>query len=171
MKTKVRGAQLSSEATENRAIGRQLFGQLSDSYAPNRAIRIYSLILLVVCVGCGSGGGYNPNNVTVSVSPATSTISVNGQVALQATVNGECPGCSPLVNWSVTEDLGANCTWVDTPPTGPCPAGTVQVTEFVGSLTATYFVPGEAGTFHIVAYDVVSPTVSKQGTSAVTVSP
>jgi len=171
MKTKVRRTQSRWETTENRANRRQLSGQFPASYAPSRALCIGTLILLAVCAGCGSGGGYNPNNVTVSVSPATSTISENGQVSLQATVNGECQGCSPLMNWSVTEDLGANCTWVDTPPAGPCPAGTVQVTEFVGSLTATYFVPGAAGTYHVVAYDLVSPTVSKQGTSVVTVSP
>jgi hypothetical protein len=158
------------EMTETRANRRQLSGQSPAALASSGPLWIGSFILMIACVGCG-GSGYNPNNVTVTVSPATGTVAENGQEPLRAALNTYCSGCAPLMNWSVTENTGANCTWVEAPPPRPCPAGTLQVTEFVGSLTATYFAPSTSGIYHVVAYAVISPTVSKEGTSVVTVSP
>jgi hypothetical protein len=143
----------------------------ASSTAQRWTLCIASLFLIVICVGCG-GGGYNPNDVVVSVSPASATVSENGQLAFKATVTGLCQGCQPsLLMWSISEDSDSSCIWVATPPTVPCPGGTVQVTEFEGSLTATYFAPSSSGTFHLVASEFVTPTETKQGTSVVTVTP
>jgi len=135
-----------------------------------------SLVLLIVIAGCGSGGGFNPNNVTVTVAPPTPTIAANGTVGLQVTVNNDCSTCSVgVIVWSITENgIAASCTWINTLPTGPCPAGTVQLTgaNTSASLTAEYYAPGTAGTYHVVADAIIAdgfPT--KEGTSVVTVTP
>jgi hypothetical protein len=129
------------------------------------------LVLLIVIAGCG-GGGSNPNNENVSVSPATAMIPVNGQVPLQATVNGLCSGCIPLISWFISDNIGndSSCVWSDTPPAGPCPEGTIQQPAD-GSLTATYHAPSTAGTFTVGVFDTVTFTVVKQGTSVITVTP
>jgi hypothetical protein len=141
-----------------------------------RALLVGSVALLIVIAGCGGGGSsFNPNNVTVNLAPASPTVTANGQVLLQVTVNNECPSCSVgSIFWSVTENGNASCTWIDTLPAGPCPAGTVQLTgaNSSASLTATYFAPGTPGTYHVVADAIIAfgfPT--KEGTSVITVSP
>jgi hypothetical protein len=170
MKTKALAARENPKVTENRAKGSQFSGQSAAARAANCALCVGSLILMIVCVGCGSSG-YNPNNVTVTVSPASVTAPENGQETLQAEISGECSGCSPLLTWSVTENFGTFCNWIDTPPAGPCPGGTLQVTEYVGSPTATYFAPSTPGAYHVVADDLVSLTLNKDGTSVITVGP
>jgi hypothetical protein len=147
--------------------------------SPSRAMFVGTmfvgaLFLLMVALGCGSGGGYNPNNVTVTVTPASATVPENGQVTLQAAVNGYCSTCMPQLVWSVAEN-SMNCTWVDmnTPPTGPCPGGTIQGQGAEGpfSENVIYFAPGTTGTFHISASQLVTLTLNVQGESIVTVSP
>jgi hypothetical protein len=141
------------------------------------ALFVAPLVLLVAVAGCGGGGGFNPNNVTVAVSPATATIPANGQVTLQATVNGLCSTCTPAIFlWSVTagdSNGDSGCDWFTTPPSGPCPSGTIQETAGGNTLTVTYFAPSTAGTYHIVAEwsgGFGSP-VTKDGTSVISVSP
>ena len=120
-----------------------------------------------------------PVLVTVTVSPAAVTIPANGQVTLQATVKGLCSTCISDINlWSIAENNGAICTWFDTPPAGPCPAGTIQETagSLSNSLTVTYYAPSTPGTFHVTAewFDSLSfgsGTTTKNGTSVITVSP
>jgi hypothetical protein len=170
MKNNVRSVQPMSEMAENRPQPCQHSGQAPISPAQRWTLCVASLFLIVICVGCG-GGGYNANDVTVSVSPATATVSENGQMAFKATITGECEGCVPTITWSISEDSESNCTWIETPPTGPCPGGTVQVPEFSGSLTATYFAPNTSGSFHIVASEFVTYTQTQQGTSVITVTP
>jgi hypothetical protein len=129
------------------------------------------LVLLIVIAGCGGGGGgFDPNNVTVTVSPAAATVAANGQVTLQATVSGLCSSCRPTVSWSIAElASGSQCNWMGTtPPAGPCPDGTIQGAE-AGSLTVTYHAPSTSGTFHVVAQELVTFTITKQATSVITV--
>jgi hypothetical protein len=135
-----------------------------------RALCIVSFVLLIVITGCG--GGVDVNNVTVTVSPSAATIPVDGQVTLKASEHHDCSQCGPLLSWGITENNGAPCTWVDTPPAGPCPAGTIQATGvgFNGPVV-TYFAPSTPGTFHVVVSDVVTLTISTEATSVVTVSP
>jgi hypothetical protein len=144
----------------------------------SRALCVVPLVLLVVIAGCGgSSGSFNPNNVTVSISPATATIPTNGQVPLQATVQGlSSISISQISAWTVTENpIGANCaTFVGIIPPGPCPAGTIQILTG-GELTVTYFAPSTPGTYHVNAEweDFVNftgpPIATKTGTSAITV--
>jgi len=82
------------------------------------------LILLIVIAGCG--GGRSGNHAAVKVSPASATVQVNGQVRRTAAEHHDCSGCGPINSWDITENGAANCTWVDTPPDGPCPAGRTQ---------------------------------------------
>jgi hypothetical protein len=139
--------------------------------------RVGSLILLVVIPGCGGGGGgFDPNHVSVAVSPAAVTISTSDQLTLKATVNGLCSTCVSSINgWSITENNGAVCTWFDTLPFGPCPAGTIQATAngSASTLTVTYHAPSTSGTFHVVAEWCIcfGSSLKKDGTSVVTVSP
>jgi|ERR1039458_6722193 hypothetical protein len=176
MKRKAIAGQSILELTENRAKGCQLSGHPPASHARYRALCGGSLVLLMVMAGCGTGG-FNPNNVTVTVSPAAATVSENGQVPLQATVQGGCTGCSPFYNWLISENNGADCTWVDTLPAGPCPGGTLQQPTSTSGPTVTYIAPSTAGTFHVIGqslyYSNLSgpPTTTKQGTSVITVSP
>jgi hypothetical protein len=135
----------------------------------HQTLYVMTLALLIVC-GCGSGG-FNANNVTVTISPAAVAIPENGQVSLQAMVNNLCQGCAPIIQlWSVTENNLADCNWVDTPPAGPCPGGTIQIAGTGNSLVVTYFAPNTAGTFHVTA-DWVTVGLSKVGTSVITVTP
>jgi hypothetical protein len=145
-----------------------------------RGLCVASFILLIVIAGCGSGGGYNVNNVTVIVSPAAATIPVGGQVTLQATVNGLCSGCVSSIDlWSVAEHDGgvpdSGCDWYTTPPSGPCPGGTIQETAgaLSNTLTVTYFAPSTPGTYHVVAgwSAGLGAPVTQNGTSVITVSP
>jgi|SRR5579863_9259003 len=135
------------------------------------------LVLLMVSAGCGSAGGFNPNNVTVTVSPPTAAVSENGQVPLQASVSGECTGCTPFYNWLISENNGTDCTWIDTPPVGPCPGGTLQQPSSLSGPTITYVAPNTTGTFHVIGESLYytnffgPPTTTKQGTSVITVSP
>ena len=139
--------------------------------------RLGVVFLFLMISGCGGGGGFNPDKVTVSVSPANPTIAASGSVELQASVHGLCSTCSAAINeWDVTENNGdPSCNWFDTPPTQPCPGGTIQETAGgqLASLTATYHAPGTAGTFHVVAEWCVcfGSSVIKDGTSVITVSP
>jgi hypothetical protein len=137
------------------------------------------LVLLIVIAGCGGGGrGFDPNKVTVTVSPAAPTVAANGQVALQATVGG-CvnPSCIPSVQWTIAElqtngQSGAQCNWQGTtPPTGPCPDGTIQGTDAGTALTVTYLAPSTSGTFHVVAVwqTFFDPIIIKQATAVITV--
>jgi hypothetical protein len=174
MKNKTFAVRSILRTTENLAKRCQIYGRLASSHARRQAscMASFSLVLLVVIVGCGSG--YNANNVTVTVTPATVTVPENSQVILKASVSGLCPGCVPGIDdWSITEDNGAACTWFETPPVAPCPAGTIQETAggLSNSLTVTYFAPATPGTFHVVADTLVTWTLNKQGTSVVTISP
>jgi hypothetical protein len=144
------------------------------SYRPLRAIPV---VFLIVLAGCGSGS-FNPNNVTLTISPAAATIPTNGQVTLQAILKNNCPGCmGPIQSWTIAENpSGANCTtFVGIVPSGPCPAGTIQIP--VTSLTVIYVAPNTPGTNHITAeWDAFDnfngpPTVTKDATSVITVSP
>jgi hypothetical protein len=155
--------------TENREEG-----PLKLSVSQARTLCVGSLVLLVLITGCGGGSGFNPNNVTVNITPAAPTVAANGQATLQVMVNGMCQTCGPsAIRWTVTENNSpTDCQWVDTPPAGPCPAGTIQVTGANPgtSLTATYFAPDTPGTYHVVAEAFIAlgfPT--KKGTSVVTV--
>ena len=75
----------------------------------------------------------NANNVTVSVAPSSATVSAGGQVTLQATLNGCASACpSPGFTWAISElqangASGSQCNWDTTPPPGPCPDGTIEV--------------------------------------------
>jgi hypothetical protein len=143
----------------------------------SRTLLLGSVALLIVISGCGGGGNsFNPNNVVVGVTPASPTVTTNGQVPLQVTVSNDCSTCSvPSIFWSVTENGStASCTWINTLPTGPCPAGTVQLTgaNTSASLTAVYYSPGTAGTYHVVANAIIADGFpNKEGTSVVTVGP
>src|SRR5450755_4691872 len=136
----------------------------------DRALGVVPLVLLIVVAGCGGGGGYNANNVTVSVSPSVATVPANGQVTLQAVVNGLCSTCSPNINvWIITENNGVNCSWINTSPAGPCPGGTIQETGG-NFLTVTYHAPTSSGTFHVTAEwcDCLSnPIIAKDGKSVI----
>jgi hypothetical protein len=142
-----------------------------------RTIWLGTFVVLLAATGCSTGGGFNPNNVTVTVSPATSTITENGQVTLTATVNGLCSTCAPSIGlWYVTENNPANggiCDWFTTPPSAPCPAGTIQqMTGGLSStLTVTYDAPSTPGTYHIVAEWALLTGPTQTGTAVVTVSP
>jgi hypothetical protein len=131
-------------------------------------------LLAVLSSSCG-GGGYNAESVTVTVSPATVTVPENGQSPLQATVAGFCTGCMPEIVWSFSENNGTPCSWLDmnTPPVGPCPAGTIQGQEAIGPLSPNviYFAPGTSGTFHLTASQFIDLTETREGTSVITVSP
>jgi hypothetical protein len=139
-----------------------------------RALCLESLVLLIVIAGCGGGSSVDPHNVTVSVSPSAVTIPANGQVTLQATVNGS--PAAPALTWSIAElqtngASGAQCNWSGTtPPAGPCPDGTIQGAD-ANSQTVTYLAPSISGTFHVIAQDNVSLTVIKTATAAITVGP
>ncbi len=111
---------------------------------------VTSLVLLIVIAACG-GGGFNENNLTVTVSPAAATVAESGQVTLQATIHGNCPGCTTLLFWSIAEADGSQCNWNTTPPPGPCPDGTLQGVAGGNSGTATYHAPSTSGTFHVIA--------------------
>ena len=141
----------------------------------NRFLCAGSLILLIVVAGCGAGGGYDAGNVTVTVSPASATVPVDGQANLQAAVHGFCSTCTPQIVWSIAENSPNNCTWVDmnTPPAGPCPAGTIQGQGAAGPLSETviYFAPSTAGTFHVSASEFVTLALTVQAESVITVSP
>jgi hypothetical protein len=191
MKSKTLAVGSIQRVTEQRAKWCQSSGHSATSTARCRALcsgaidRLLALpiilpvvlltISLMVSAGCGAGG-FNPNNVTVTVSPPTATIPESGQVALQAKVNGECAGCVPFYNWLISENDGAECTFEDTPPIGPCPGGTLQQATGISGPTVTYIAPGAPGTFHVVGqslyYNSLGPaSVIKQGTSVITVSP
>ena len=169
------------EMKDNWAKRCQAPGRLASSHSRYRAL-CGLFVLLIAIAGCGSGAsgiGFNPNNVTVSVSPPTAAILTNGQVPLQATVQGLSSGyISSISFWIVAENPpGAECaTFVGIVPPGPCPAGTVQLAD--GSeLTVTYFAPSTPGTYHLSAQWDYSPnfngppSVIKIGTSVITVSP
>jgi hypothetical protein len=138
-----------------------------------------SFLLLIVTAGCGGGGkGVDSNNVTVNVAPASVTVSASGQVTLQATVKGTSNDATAAVTWSIDEQKtdgasGAQCVWLDTPPDGPCPDGTIEQTTAGNFLTVTYHAPSTSGTFHVTAEwsTLFDPVIIKDGTSVITVSP
>lgn len=161
--------------TESWAKRCHVSGRPPASRARRRALRVGLLGLLLVTVGCGAGR-FNPNNVTVNISPAAATIPESGQVKLQLTVDGNCAGCVPFYNWLVSENSGTNCTWVDTPPTGPCPGGTLQESTSLSGPAVTYLAPDAPGTFHAIGqalyYSNLGPaTTVKQATSVIKVNP
>jgi hypothetical protein len=140
-----------------------------------------SLVLLIlVTAGCAGGGrSVNDNDVTVTVSPAVVTVPANGQVTLQATVTGTGTATNALT-WSMAElqtngASGAQCDWLDTPPEGPCPDGTIQQNSAANFEAVTYHAPGTSGgPFHVIAeWSTVDAgvVITKDGTSAITVSP
>ena len=150
----------------------------------NRFLCAGSLILLIVVASCGTGSGFDANNVNLTVSPAAAAVRANGQVTLQATVTGLCSGCaSSIQDWSIAADpsSGANCTFYEPPPLGPCPAGSIQETAggMSSSLTMIYFAPSTPNTYHVTAEWTTlggislggGAQVSKFGTSVITVSP
>src|SRR3954469_21785483 len=120
---------------------------LCSSFAP--------LLLLIVTAGCGGSGGFNQNKVTVSVSPAAATVAASDQVTLQATVHGLCSSCAPVLTWSILElqtngATGSQCNWQGTtPPSGPCPDGTIEGADATPALSVTYHAAGAPGTFHV----------------------
>ncbi|MCU1269076.1 MAG: hypothetical protein JWN74_370 [Acidobacteriaceae bacterium] len=147
-----------------------------------RIFCIVSLVVLfVVIAGCGGGGhSVNYNNVTVTLSPAVVTVPANGQVTLQATVNGSGSTTGNTLTWSIAEQQtngasGSQCFWSDTPPAGPCPDGTIQLVAVPNFQTVTYHAPNTSGgPFHVIAewFTIVAGvTITKDGTSAITVSP
>jgi hypothetical protein len=179
MKSKVAAVQSRARMTENLAGRCQLSGRSTAFRARFGTLSIGLMILLLIIIiitiaGCGAAGGFNPNNVTVTLAPEAATVAANGQVTLQTTVTGLCSTCSTAsIFWSITENGDASCGWVDTPPAGPCPAGTIQLTgaDPGNSQTATYYVPSTAGSYHVVADALIafgSPT--KEATSVVTVT-
>lgn len=131
-------------------------------------------LLAILCSSCGNGG-YNAGNVTVTVSPATVTVPENGQEPLQATVSHFCSGCVASIVWTLSENNGTPCSWLDmnTPPTGPCPAGTIQGQGSAGPLSPNviYFAPGVSGTFHLSASQFVDLGETQTATAVITVSP
>jgi hypothetical protein len=138
----------------------------------HRALCVGSIILLIVITGCGSGGsGFDPNNVKVTVSPAAVTVPANGQVTLHATVTGSGTVSGNALTWSFPEQT-TSCYWLDTPPTGPCPDGTIQQVTVMDFQTVTYHAPSASGTFHVVAeWTLWGSPVVKDGTSVITVTP
>lgn len=144
----------------------------------HRIFCVGSLVLLIFVIASCGGGGRNYNNVTVTVAPAAATVPVNGQVTLQATVTGTGTSSNALT-WSIAElqtngASGAQCTWLDTPPAGPCPDGTIQQTTAGNFQTVTYHAPNTSGgPFHIIAEwsTAFTPIVIKDGTSVITVGP
>jgi hypothetical protein len=133
-----------------------------------RSVPFTTLVLLIVFAGCGGGKPLPPP--TESLSPAAPTVAVNGQVPLVLTVNGLCGTCSlPGVTWEIDED-GGGCNWTTTPPAGPCPGGTIQITGAnVGiSLTATYFAPSTPGTYHVRAQAILVGVAAALSTVTVT---
>src|SRR5215469_15407334 len=104
-----------------------------------RALCVASFVL-VVFPGCGGGSGFDPNKVTVTDSPAAATIPAGGQVTLQATVTGTP---TPFATWAIAElqtngASGSQCNWLGTtPPSGPCPDGTIEGADTPPGLTVT----------------------------------
>jgi hypothetical protein len=135
------------------------------------------LVLLVLFPACGGGSGTNSNNVAVTVSPASPTVTTGGQVSLQATVTGL--SSPPALTWSIVElqangASGSQCNWLgSTPPSGPCPDGTIQGAGVPSSTSVTYLAPSGTGTFHVQVQwsSAFSPVVAKSATSAITVTP
>ncbi len=110
---------------------------------------------------------------------ATAATPMNGQVPLQATVQGLLSAYINAINtWTVTENpTGSDCaTYVGIVPPGPCPAGSIQITD-ADDLTVTYFAPSTPGTYHVNAEweDFVNfsgpPAAIKTGRSVITVGP
>jgi hypothetical protein len=135
-----------------------------------RTLCVGALTLRVAIAGCG--GGFSGNHATAIVSPASATVQVNGQVRLTAAEH-DCWGCGPIDSWDVTENGGANCTWVGTPPDGPCPAGRTQAQRAATGLsgpTGTHFAPAPAAAFHAVVSDVVKLSLTAEATSVITAS-
>jgi len=98
-------------------------------------------------------------------------VAVNGQLPLVLTVSGLCGTCSlPGVAWGIDEDGGGG-NWITTPPAGPCPGGTIQITgtDVGDSLTVTYFAPSTAGTYHVRSQAILAGVAS--AVSTVTVTP
>lgn len=142
------------------------------------AICFGSFVLLIVTAGCGGGSGFDPNKVTVSIAPAAVTVPASGEVTLQATVKGTPNDATAAVTWGIAEQKinggsGSECFWLDTPPAGPCPDGTIQQAASGNFLTVMYHAPSSSGTFHVIAEwsTTFSPVVIKDGTSVITVSP
>jgi hypothetical protein len=175
MKSNKIAVRLTLETTESLGQPRETFRRFLPSYARCGSFSCL-LVILIILTGCG-GGGADANNVTVTVAPAATTIPVNGQVTLHATVNGDCSTCtSSIYLWYVTEDddFGGVCDWFTTPPTAPCPAGTIQETagDISNTFSVTYFAPSTAGTYHVVAeWSDGFGSITKTGTSVVTVGP
>jgi hypothetical protein len=169
MKNKALRIRCTFKTTENRAELRHVSGQSSILLVRYRVLWVASLVLLLVLAGCG-GGGPSPLP-TNSISPVAPAVAVNGQVLLQVTVNGLCSTCSiPDIDWSIAED-GGTCNWITTPPTGPCPGGTLQLTGANPgiSLTATYYAPSTPGTYHVDAGAILFKV--KPAESIITVTP
>jgi hypothetical protein len=174
MKSKALRIRSLPRMTESWAKRCHVSGRSSALRARHRALRVGLLGLLLV-VGCGAGR-FDPNNVTVNISPAAATIPESGQVKLQLTVHGNCAGCVPFYNWLVSENNGTNCTWVDTPTTGPCPGGTLQESTSLSGPAVTYLAPDTPGAFHAIGQalyysNLGSATTVKQATSVITVNP
>ncbi len=134
-----------------------------------RSVSVTTLVLLSVLVGCGGSGPLPPP--IESLSPATDSIASDGNVPLVLTVSGLCGTCTiPSVFWSIEED-GPGCTWTTTPPAGPCPGGTLQITgaNIADSFTATYFAPGTPGTYHVLGQALLIGVAA--GESVITVTP
>jgi hypothetical protein len=144
-----------------------------------RIVYVCTLAVFIALAGCG-GKQTNFNNVTVTVSPTAATIPTGGQTSLTATVTGLPGGASPALNWTITEltgngASGAQCTWIagGTPPSGPCPDGTIEMQSAMNETAATYFAPGAAGTFHVnVQWSSISnPPVIKSAMATIIVTP
>ncbi|WP_148210101.1 hypothetical protein [Candidatus Korobacter versatilis] len=133
------------------------------------------LALLIGLSGCGGSTHSTVNDVTVSVTPASATVAASGQVKLTAVMSGcgsSCP--APAFTWSIVElqtngASGSQCNWETTPPPGPCPDGTLEVTS--DFTTATFHAPSSSGTIHVVAQltGLGNPPTTKTGTATITI--
>lgn len=138
-------------------------------------LSVAPLVVLIVISGCGGGSRFNANNVTVSVAPSNATVAAGGQVTLQASISGCGSACpSPGFTWSIAElqtngASGSQCNWDTTPPPGPCPDGTIEVTA--PFTTATFHAPSNSATIHVVVQfiDPSNPPTTKTGTAVITV--
>jgi hypothetical protein len=135
--------------------------------------RTFLLTAFIFLGGCG-GSSKKVTPVDIHVSPAATTIPVNSSVDLLASGSSLVKYTS--VFWEVQEE-GLKCTTESVPPQPPpvpCPSGWVWEPAPVGELprtTATYYSPGQPGTYHVVAVAQTADGSNGQVTSTISVTP